>query len=62
MVDTCPECDEPYVKVTEVDARPGGALFEDYVHEIEERSVFNEITDSCHHIIEWGEESDHAAD
>lgn len=59
--DTCPECGEPYIKMVECDARPGGALFECYVHAYENNDwPGNHITESCDHILEWGEESSHA--
>jgi hypothetical protein len=59
--DTCPECGEEYIKMTEVDARPGGALFEEYTHSYEDNDLWgNHVDESCTHIIEWGEESEHA--
>jgi len=55
--DACPECGESYIKVTKVDARPEGALFEDYVHSYENNDLFgNHVDESCTHIIELGEE------
>jgi hypothetical protein len=57
--DACPECGKSYFGMSTVDARPGGALFEVYKHEEERLGPFTEVTDSCHHVIEWGEDADH---
>ena len=57
MTDVCPECDEEYIKVSEVDARPGGALFETYIHSYMNNDLFgNHVAESCTHILELGEE------
>ena len=62
MADNCPECGQETIDVKTVDARPGGALFKTHVHEKERLGAFNEITESCTEVVEWGEESDHASD
>ena len=56
----CPECGRWAIDVKTVDARPGGALFTEYVHETEPLGPFTEITDSCSVIEAWGEERDRA--
>ena len=59
MTDVCPECGESYIKKREVDARPGGALFELYIHSYENNDLFgNHVDESCNHVLEWGEDAD----
>ena len=55
--DVCPECGEPYKSVSKVDARPGGALFENYVHS-HESDVELIVDENCTHTLEWGEEAE----
>ena len=56
MIEVCPECDEEYIEVTEVDARPKGALFETYIHSYQNNDLFgNHVRESCLHILELGE-------
>ena len=57
--DVCPECGRDYIDTATIDARPGGALFETYKHDKEHMGAFMEVTDSCDHIIEWGDDADH---
>jgi len=61
MSDVCPECGDEYLEMSTVDARPGGALFENYIHSYQENNLFgNHVRSSCIHIIEYGEEHENA--
>jgi len=53
----CPECGEPYLNVSKVDARPNGALFESYTHSYTSNAELI-VEESCQHILEWEEKTE----
>jgi hypothetical protein len=56
--DVCPECGDDYISMSKCDFRPEGALFEDYVHSYQSETELI-VDESCTHVLEWGEETDH---